>query len=59
MPPARRELLVAGIVVACIVLGLLLSTLIFYCVRLKQQPRRTREAILFQHDSKKRSSLSM
>jgi hypothetical protein len=57
MLPARRELLIAGIIVACITLGLLLSTLIFRIVRLYQLPGRTREPILFQKKSKQRFSL--
>lgn len=59
MLPARRELLVTGVVVICIALGLLISTLIFCLVQqLNKQPRRRREATLFQNNSTPRSSLS-
>lgn len=59
MLPARRELLVTGIVVLCIALGLLISTLIFYLIQqLNKQPRRGREATLFRNNSTLRSSLS-
>jgi hypothetical protein len=32
MKPSHRELLIAGIIVRCIVLGFILSTLVFYLV---------------------------
>jgi hypothetical protein len=48
MPPSHSEPLIAGIVVSCIVLGLIFSTLIFCLVQLYQPLHRTREAIMSQ-----------
>jgi hypothetical protein len=58
MLPVRQELLVAGIIVACIVLGLLLSTLVFRIVQLYQLPGRTREPIVLKKNAKQKFSLS-
>jgi hypothetical protein len=59
MLPARRDLLVTGIVVICIALGLLVSTLIICLVQqLNKQLRRRREATLFRNNSTSRLSLS-
>jgi hypothetical protein len=51
MLPAAREQLVAGIVIVCIALGLLFSTMVFCLVRLYRQPDRTREGALFRNNS--------
>lgn len=57
MTLARRELLVAGIVVACIATGLLFATFVFGFVRFYKQIRRKREAARVRTNSKRKCSL--
>jgi hypothetical protein len=57
MLPLHRELLIAGIVVGCIALGLILSTLIFCLVQLYQRLARKKEAVICQTKPKRKPSL--
>jgi hypothetical protein len=52
-----RELLIAGIVVTCIALGLVLSIFIFYLIPLYYRLKRKREAVTSQTYPKQNFSL--
>jgi hypothetical protein len=54
----HRELLIAGIVVGCIALGLILSALLFCLVQLDQRLAGKIEAILCHPKPKRKLSLS-